>query len=216
MIFGLFEKGGMVMWPLFGVAVVAFYLIVYKAILLFKLNLDNRKDVGLLDLRDLLRERDFDGSEVLLTMDTGRNRILKKGISYLRKGFQDETIKDRLQMIYDDEVEKLDKGMSLILVLGEIMPMLGLLGTVSGMIQVFKAITAYGTGDAQALASGISEALLTTEVGLVLAIPTMFFYTFLNSKIESQSSLLRQSGATVVTVSRVLQAKDKMASLPEG
>ena len=57
------------------------------------------------------------------------------------------------------------------------MPMLGLLGTVAGMIHVFEAISAYGTSDAQSMAAGISEALLTTETGLVLAIPILFFYS---------------------------------------
>jgi biopolymer transport protein ExbB len=115
-----------------------------------------------------------------------------------------------LELIYEDEIQKLDKHLSTLQILGEIMPMLGLLGTVSGMIHVFKAISVFGTGNAQALASGISEALLTTETGLVLAIPTMFVYTLFNNQVEKQAKLLREAAGVIITSSRVIKKKDQI------
>lgn len=158
-------------------------------------------------MRHLAKEKDFEAARQLLKNDGPTEKILGKGIHYLEEQFSEDAIKDRLEMIYEDEVHQLESGLPIILILGEIMPMLGLLGTVSGMIQVFKAITAYGTGDAQALASGISEALLTTEVGLVLAIPTMFCYTLLNSQIDVLAKQMRHAGAAIVTISRVINKK---------
>jgi biopolymer transport protein ExbB len=66
-----------------------------------------------------------------------------------------------------------------IALLAAIAPLLGLLGTVSGMIKTFGVISTFGTGNARALAAGISEALITTETGLVLAVPGLFFVSFI-------------------------------------
>ncbi|RAP30750.1 hypothetical protein DID78_02255 [Candidatus Marinamargulisbacteria bacterium SCGC AG-343-D04] len=205
MIFDFIEKGGPIMWPLFLVALIAFYLIVYKAVYISKFYLRYRKNDPILNVRDCVKEGRFDDARELITTDGPSEKILRKGIHYLEENFSEDAIKDRLEMIYEEEVHRLDNGLSIIFILGEIMPMLGLLGTVSGMIEVFKAITSYGTGDAQAIAGGISEALLTTEVGLVLAIPTMFCYTILNSHIDSLTKRMRHAGSAIVTISRVIQ-----------
>jgi len=74
----------------------------------------------------------------------------------------------------------LDKYTTTISVLAGIAPLLGLLGTVMGMISTFEVISMYGTGNARALAGGISEALITTETGLVIAVPGLFFVSFLS------------------------------------
>ncbi|MEM1297165.1 MAG: MotA/TolQ/ExbB proton channel family protein, partial [Verrucomicrobiota bacterium] len=63
-------------------------------------------------------------------------------------------------------------------------PLLGLLGTVTGMIHTFKLINVFGTGDARSLASGISEALVTTEFGLIVAIPALILHAVLFRKIK--------------------------------
>ena len=205
MILMLFEKGGVVMWPLFIVAIIASYLIVYKLISILQFTVRYRKQQHIEQVHLLLKKGSFDDSRALITQDGPKEYILKKGIDCLQDGVDLPTMKDQLEMIYDDQVHRLESGLSIILILGEIMPMLGLLGTVSGMINVFKAITTYGTGNAQALAGGISEALLTTEVGLVLAIPTMFCYTFLQSKVDDLAKIMRHAGFSVTTV---LKAKN--------
>lgn len=79
----------------------------------------------------------------------------------------------------------IDKYTSTIAVLAGIAPLLGLLGTVMGMISTFEVISMYGTGNARALASGISEALITTETGLIIAVPGLFFVSFLSRQAES-------------------------------
>ncbi len=202
------HKGGIFMWPLFLVAILAFYLVIYKGVYLLKLYFRYRKNMDIIRIRECLKEKRYDDAKALVKGNGPVEKILAKGIVYLTSGFDEVAIKDRLEMIYEEEVHNLEKGLSIILVLAEIMPMLGLLGTVSGMIQVFRAISVYGTGDAQALASGISEALLTTETGLVLAIPTMFLYALLNGQVDKITRLMNQAGSTVVTSLRVLKKKE--------
>jgi biopolymer transport protein ExbB len=63
-------------------------------------------------------------------------------------------------------------------------PLLGLLGTISGMIALFTAVTYYGTGDPKFLAGGISEALITSQTGLIIAIPTLFIHDYFRNRKE--------------------------------
>jgi len=78
----------------------------------------------------------------------------------------------------------LEKSIPTIVVLASIAPLLGLLGTVSGMIATFDVISRFGTGNAKAMASGISEALVTTQSGLVVAIPGLFMGNVLSRRVE--------------------------------
>ena len=86
------------------------------------------------------------------------------------------------------EQPKLERRMGLLAAMGTIAPLLGLLGTVTGIITLFTVITEVGTNDARVLAGGISEALVTTETGLVIAIPVMILHGLLSEKIEKVTS----------------------------
>ncbi len=79
---------------------------------------------------------------------------------------------------------KLERGLPLISVTAAVAPLLGLLGTVTGMITTFSLITLFGTGDARSLSSGISEALITTEYGLIVAIPSLLLYGYLSRRVS--------------------------------
>ena len=69
-------------------------------------------------------------------------------------------------------------------VFGAVAPLLGLLGTVTGMIETFRVITLHGTGDPKLMSGGISEALITTELGLAVAIPIMLLHTVLSRRVD--------------------------------
>jgi biopolymer transport protein ExbB len=82
------------------------------------------------------------------------------------------------------ELPRLERGLSMLAIFGAVAPLLGLLGTVTGMIDTFRVITLFGTGDPKLMSGGISEALITTEIGLAVAIPIMLLYTFLRRKVD--------------------------------
>ncbi|MGB6329799.1 MAG: MotA/TolQ/ExbB proton channel family protein [Halarcobacter sp.] len=90
------------------------------------------------------------------------------------------------------ETNKIKKGQSFVKLLAAVTPLLGLLGTVTGMIATFQAITLFGTGDPKLMAGGISTALITTVLGLVTAIPLLFAYTYISSKADSLISILEE------------------------
>ncbi len=83
------------------------------------------------------------------------------------------------------QVHELEKYLSTLGSIAAVTPLLGLLGTVVGMIKVFAAITAVGIGQPQELAEGISQALVTTAAGLTVAIPSLLFYRYFKSRIEA-------------------------------
>jgi biopolymer transport protein ExbB len=92
------------------------------------------------------------------------------------------------EVMYEKILEtrtRLNKTLPFIAVCASSAPLLGLLGTVTGIINTFKLISAFGSGDAKTLSSGISEALVTTEFGLIVAIPSLLLHAFLNRKAKS-------------------------------
>lgn len=90
------------------------------------------------------------------------------------------------------ETNHIKGGQSFVKLLAAVTPLLGLLGTVTGMIATFQAITLFGTGDPKLMAGGISTALVTTVLGLVTAIPLLFAYTYISSKAEEIVSILEE------------------------
>lgn len=93
-----------------------------------------------------------------------------------------ETSEKAVREIIVEEVPQLNKNMNTLAVLAAVAPLMGLLGTVSGMIGLFKVITLYGTGDPRIMAGGISEALITTQTGLTIAIPILLLHNFIQNR----------------------------------
>jgi len=96
------------------------------------------------------------------------------------------------------ESPKIQSGLSLLKIIAMVAPLLGLLGTVTGMIIVFQAITIYGAGDPKAMAGGISSALVTTVLGLIVAIPILLLHTMLYGKAKKLLHILEEQSAGIV------------------
>ncbi|MEO0850240.1 MAG: MotA/TolQ/ExbB proton channel family protein [Pseudomonadota bacterium] len=109
-----------------------------------------------------------------------------------------ETVALRLDDAVLKEIPKLEGGLNFIKVLAAVAPLLGLLGTVIGMIQTFQAITLFGTGDPQIMAGGISAALMTTVQGLIAAIPLLLIHAFASGAAKNVSQTLEQKAAGII------------------
>lgn len=111
---------------------------------------------------------------------------------------------DTLELRLDEaillETPPLEKGQGLLKLLAAVAPLLGLLGTVTGMIVTFQAITQSGSGDASLMADGISQALVTTVLGLVVAIPLLFLHALLASRSKALIQLLEQQSAGLIAL----------------
>lgn len=109
-----------------------------------------------------------------------------------------EALELRLFEAILDEQHKLERGLSMLKLLAALAPMLGLLGTVTGMIETFQVITEYGNADPKVMAGGISMALVTTVLGLVAAMPLLFLHNVLNSLAENIRTVLEKQGVGLV------------------
>jgi len=125
-------------------------------------------------------------------------RVLSAGLVNLT---HDRVVmKESIEEVGRHVVYELGRYLSTLGTIAAITPLLGLLGTVIGMIKVFAAITARGVGDASVLAGGISEALITTAAGLSVAIPTMMFYRYFRGKVEGFVVSMEQEALKLVEI----------------
>lgn len=109
-----------------------------------------------------------------------------------------ETLEMKLDEAVLKELPELEKGLSIVKLLAAVAPLLGLLGTVTGMIATFQSITLFGTGDPKLMAGGISQALITTVLGLVAAIPLLFMHNILNGRSKEMIQILDQQAAGII------------------
>jgi biopolymer transport protein ExbB len=109
-----------------------------------------------------------------------------------------ETLELKLDEAILRETAPIETGLSFIKVLYVVAPLLGLLGTVVGMIATFQMITLFGTGDPRMMAGGISTALVTTVLGLVVAIPLTLLHSFLQGKAKALVQVLEEQAAGII------------------
>lgn len=180
-----FKKGGIVMYPLALVAIFALLLCLERFLVLtFRGHLGRR---FLKKLNALVKESRYeDAANLCLKKETSLSLVLFAVLNRARDKREDA--ERSLQEAMLREQPKLERRMGLLAAMGTIAPLLGLLGTVTGIITLFTVITEVGTNDARVLAGGISEALVTTETGLVIAIPVMILHGLLSEKIEKVTS----------------------------
>ena len=140
-------------------------------------------------------------------------RILAAGITSHRKGR--EAMKESIEEVANHVVHELERYLNTLGTVAAISPLLGLLGTVIGMIKVFTAIRLEGTGNAAVLAGGISEALITTAAGLTVAIPSLFFYRFFRHKVDELVIYMEQEALKLVEVLNAGPAERTETPAPE-
>ncbi|MEE4661335.1 MAG: MotA/TolQ/ExbB proton channel family protein [Halieaceae bacterium] len=126
-------------------------------------------------------------------MNNPLGRVLN--VYYENKHLDLETVKRKLDEVVFKDVSDIRKGLPIIKVLAAVAPLMGLLGTVTGMIGTFQAITLFGTGDPKLMAGGISQALITTVLGLLAAIPLLLTHSVLSNQVTATSKLIAEQSA---------------------
>ena len=133
-----------------------------------------------------------------LTNNSPLGRILAAGL--VNQKHPREFMKEAIEETGRQVVQELERYLNTLGTIASVSPLLGLLGTVIGMIKVFAAITAHGVGNANVLAGGISEALITTAAGLSVAIPSLIFYRFFRGKVDSLVLVMEEEALKIVDV----------------
>ena len=115
-------------------------------------------------------------------------------------GLSPETLELKMDESILKDSSRLQRGLSSLKILAAIAPLLGLLGTVTGLIETFQSITLFGAGDPGLMAGGISQALVTTVLGLTTAIPLILMHSLLASRSRHLVSLLEEQSAGIVAL----------------
>ncbi|NQT65465.1 MAG: MotA/TolQ/ExbB proton channel family protein [FCB group bacterium] len=180
-IFEFLQKGGYLMIPLAICSVLSLAVIIEKLINLRvkKIIVPEVKSV----VTSLTSEDDITLALSVCDQHKGVLSSLMK-LVLQHKGTTYLAMRDELSDNGRQEVRVLEKGLVILETIAAVTPILGLLGTVVGMIKVFNVISVQGVGEASALSGGISEALITTAAGLTVGIPALIFYNYFSKKTE--------------------------------
>jgi biopolymer transport protein ExbB len=179
------QAGGVVMIPILLVSFCLWVLILNRVLFMRQLVVKNisRRQAGDLVKKNRTPPKKYQGANCLLVREFILNRSFDRGLD----GFiLDETV---LKL-----AASLDKYLAAIAVLSSVAPLLGLLGTVVGMMDTFDVITVFGTGNARAMAGGISVALITTQTGLMVSIPGLYMSGWLHCRARNMKTRISATG----------------------
>ncbi|MCK5834952.1 MAG: MotA/TolQ/ExbB proton channel family protein, partial [Lentisphaeria bacterium] len=187
------KKGKVAIIPMIILAIVCLFVAIFRSLALVGI-VKKQYEVEVKEIAHVCS--DDKGKALGLAQQLPRplNTIMVEAVKHhhISKEHLEEVLYERVTL----EIPTLDKWLTVLAVGASAAPLLGLLGTVTGMIHTFALITQHGSGDAALLSSGISEALITTEVGLVIAIPALIIHAWLSNKV-SRSIALTQKGALI-------------------
>ncbi|MCD6153626.1 MAG: MotA/TolQ/ExbB proton channel family protein [Syntrophobacterales bacterium] len=174
------RQGGQVMIPLILTSLWMWFLIGERLIYFRRMN---RGNLSLRETVEMLSDKPLPGTS---------NGLINRVVASFLKERTGNSKLDRgiLELSAMRERSFIRRYLSVIAVLAAVSPLFGLLGTVTGMITTFDVITFFGTGNAKAMAGGISEALITTQSGLLVAIPGLFMSAFLVRRADSLENRL--------------------------
>ncbi|RLB72408.1 MAG: MotA [Deltaproteobacteria bacterium] len=175
------RSGGILIWPILLVGLVALLLSLERFLFLSRVKSNTDRVMG--KIVKLVEAGDFGQSLELVKNRKGPVfRVLAAGLA-ARKATRD-VLESVLEEAILKELPRLEKFLPTLQVLAAIAPLLGLLGTVTGMINTFQVITVYGAGDPRMMSGGISEALVTTKLGLTVAIPIILLHTWFARRVD--------------------------------
>ncbi|NRA43006.1 MAG: MotA/TolQ/ExbB proton channel family protein [Pseudomonadales bacterium] len=189
------DQGGVVGYIILGLALVGILLACYRMLVLSAEAARIRKQMNTEEVQE----------------DNVLGRVMS--VYNKHKGTDVETLELHLAEAISAEIPKLTRGINWIKIISVVAPLLGLLGTVTGMIDVFETMSLFGTGDPKLMAGGISQALITTVLGLVAAIPCVFLHTMANNKSKELIFVLDERATGILA--RKAEALQGVKSMPE-
>ncbi len=188
-------SGGVIMIPIGLVALAGMMAGIGKTVQLLRIPVNFEQQLN--SFETYLRKGQFDrAADAAGSARPPVRTLMLKAIA--NRGASRETLEEIFYEVIISEVPRLERYMSVLSVGAAAAPLLGLLGTVTGMIHTFNLISIHGTGDAKLLSGGISEALVTTQAGLVTAVPLLIIHAFLARRIRVISDALEKNAIALI------------------
>ncbi len=194
-----FMKGGNYMWPLFACMIVGAAYVVERFISYALARVDIKKFMN--DLKSTLKkEGGIDkGIEYCKSHRSPVARIMEAALgTYKKVGPQRDAVEEAISNAGTTELAFLDRGMPVLSAVSTIAPIIGFLGTVSGMIHAFDAIAIAGEVEPTLVATGISEALITTATGLSIAFPMVAFHVYFTTRSNGYTRMMETAATDFV------------------
>lgn len=188
-----FKNGGILMYPIVALLLLGLLISLERILMVAYKSFGGSSRKVL----KLLAKGDVETAKSLAPKLHGAvGKVLKKALAkpYATR----EEAEKAIEEVFAAETPALERGLSTVSVMATTAPLLGLLGTVMGMIQLFEVITMHGTSDPKLLAGGISVALVTTEAGLIVAIPLQLIHTFLSNRVDRLTAKMEKAGLAVL------------------
>ena len=195
--FELLKAGGLIMIPILLCSVLAVAIIIER---FWTLRIQKIAPPGLVkDLIASLRKKDLNAAKLReIKQSSPLGQILAAGLVNAR--FGRDIMKESIEEEASHVIHELERFLTALGTIAAVSPLLGLLGTVVGMIDVFIEIQVAGTGNTAALAGGISKALITTASGLTVAIPALVFHRYFQRRVDEVVVEMEQQALRVVEV----------------
>jgi biopolymer transport protein ExbB len=202
------HKGGVVAYIIIGVGLLSLTIIVLKLVDARNLRVDQPQQVRpILDL--VAAGKIGQARQLALSLQATTREIFSAGLRHVGKS--KDALEEHLVALLQEQHLHFERRLPLLTVIATASPLLGLLGTVMGMVKTFSLITVFGTGNAAKLSTGISEVLVTTELGLAVAIPTLVAHGFLAHRIQKKLSLLARHASEFVAAAEEAKAAPSVA-----
>lgn len=193
--FELVKSGGWLMLPIIICSIAAVAICIERFLALNPEKIAPRHLLG--QVWGWIKNNQLDAAKIReLKASSPLGRVLAAGLSNSRHGR--DVMKESIQEAASHVVHDMERYLNTLGTIAAVTPLLGLLGTVIGMIKVFTAIMIQGTGNAGVLAGGISEALITTAAGLSVAIPSLIMHRFYSRRIDTAVIMLEQDSIKLV------------------
>jgi len=193
----LIKAGGILIWPILLCSVISLAIITERFWSLRKNKICPKNLVS--HVWEMNKKGQLDKKEIQkIKRQSQLGRVLAAGL--LNRHHERQIMKESVEEVGRHVVHELGRFLTTLGTIASITPLLGLLGTVIGMIQVFTVITTMGLGDPGILAEGISVALITTAAGLTVAIPSLMFYRYFQGKIDELVITMEQEALKMVEV----------------
>ena len=193
------QDGGFFMYPILVVLALGLALSLERIIYLQATKAKNQKTWK--DVYPLIAKGQFrQALDVVSNSNTGMAKVIGYGLERAKTAKRHDDIELAMEEGLMEIIPRLEARTPYIGTFANIATLLGLLGTVTGMIATFQAITQYGTGDPKMMADGISQALVTTVLGLVAAIPLLFLHSLVAARSKALIQLLEQQSAGLIAL----------------
>lgn len=198
-----FIEGGMMMWLLGALSILGLGTILERTAYFLKNERDLKSNFKDEIIRLVKKGEEEDAINLCERTNNSVSRTVKSILLAYR--YENDLYESKEKLMKEkalEQIENLEKRLSVLGIVSYISPMAGLLGTVLGMIKSFKAIALQGAGDPNVVANGISEALITTAAGLLIAIPAIIAYNLFNRKADKIMMEIEKTSTALINIKK--------------